>query len=82
MTYYGRWTYKYEEAERQGAAACLIVHEDDAAGYGWIVVNQSWGRPQLQLAAARALRTPGSGAGSPSTPRGRCSRRPAPTWAR
>ncbi len=51
MTYYGRWTYKYEEAERQGAAACLIVHEDDAAGYGWIVVNQSWGRPQLQLAA-------------------------------
>lgn len=53
MTYYGRWTYKYEEAERQGAAACLIVHEDDAAGYPWIVVNQSWGRPQLQLAAGK-----------------------------
>lgn len=52
MTYYGRWTYKYEEAERQGAAACLIVHEDEAAGYGWTVVVQSWGRPQLGLASA------------------------------
>ncbi len=49
MTYYGRWTYKFEEAARQGAAACLIVHEDGAAGYGWPVVLQSWGRPQLQL---------------------------------
>lgn len=53
MTYYGRWTYKFEEAERQGAAACLIVHEDAAAGYGWTVVVQSWGRPQLQLASGR-----------------------------
>ena len=35
MTYYGRWTYKYEEAARQGAAAVLIIHETDAAGYGW-----------------------------------------------
>ena len=49
MTYYGRWTYKFEEAERQGAAACLIIHQDDAAGYGWTVVDQSWSRPQLQL---------------------------------
>jgi Zn-dependent M28 family amino/carboxypeptidase len=49
MTYYGRWTYKFEEAERQGAAACLIVHQEDAAGYGWTVVDQSWSRPQLQL---------------------------------
>lgn len=58
MTYYGRWTYKFEEAERQGAAACLIVHEEDAAGYGWTVVNQSWGQPQLQLASgARAEHT-------------------------
>ncbi|MEL6430789.1 MAG: M28 family metallopeptidase [Planctomycetota bacterium] len=53
MTYYGRWTYKFEEAERQGAAACLIVHEDAAAGYGWTVVAQSWGRPQLQLESGR-----------------------------
>ncbi len=49
MTYYGRWTYKFEEAERQGAAACLIIHQEEAAGYGWTVVDQSWSRPQLQL---------------------------------
>ncbi len=51
MTYYGRWTYKFEEAERQGAAGCLIVHEEDAAGYGWTVVTQSWGQPQLKVAS-------------------------------
>jgi Zn-dependent M28 family amino/carboxypeptidase len=38
MTYYGRWTYKFEEAARQGAAMALIVHETDAASYGWHVV--------------------------------------------
>ncbi|PYP81658.1 MAG: peptidase M28 [Gemmatimonadetes bacterium] len=38
MTYYGRWTYKYEEAERRGAAGMLIVHRTDQAGYGWQVV--------------------------------------------
>ncbi|HJP61679.1 MAG TPA: M28 family peptidase, partial [Gemmatimonadaceae bacterium] len=38
MTYYGRWTYKYEEAERRGAAGMLIVHTTPAAGYGWQVV--------------------------------------------
>ena len=42
MTYYGRWTYKYEEAARQGATAALIVHEDFAASYGWNVVESSW----------------------------------------
>lgn len=62
MTYYGRWTYKFEEAERQGAAACLIVHQDAAAGYGWTVVDQSWSRPQLQLGGdvrERALKVSG-----------------------
>jgi len=50
MTYYGRWTYKYEEAARQGAAMCLIVHTSDAAaGYPWSVVMNSWGGPQLAL---------------------------------
>jgi Zn-dependent M28 family amino/carboxypeptidase len=50
MTYYGRWTYKYEEAARQGAAMCLIVHtSNDAAGYPWSVVMNSWGGPQLAL---------------------------------
>ncbi|RJY09484.1 M28 family peptidase [Aurantiacibacter aquimixticola] len=46
MTYYGRWTYKYEEAARQGAAAALIVHEDFAASYGWNVVETSWSGAQ------------------------------------
>jgi Zn-dependent M28 family amino/carboxypeptidase len=41
MTYYGRWTYKYEEAARQGAAAVFIVHETAPAGYGWGVVENS-----------------------------------------
>ncbi|MFN2603026.1 MAG: M28 family peptidase [Gemmatimonadaceae bacterium] len=41
MTYYGRWTYKYEEAERQGAAGMLVVHTTDAAGYPWQVVVTS-----------------------------------------
>jgi Zn-dependent M28 family amino/carboxypeptidase len=42
MTYYGRWTYKYEEAARQGAAGVLIVHETEPAGYPWEVVTGSW----------------------------------------
>src|SRR5690606_24458106 len=50
MTYYGRWTYKYEEAARQGAAGVIIVHEDDAAGYPWEVVTGSWSGPQFDLA--------------------------------
>ncbi len=46
MTYYGRWTYKYEEAARQGAAAALIVHDTAPASYGWNVVESSWTGPQ------------------------------------
>jgi Zn-dependent M28 family amino/carboxypeptidase len=42
MTYYGRWTYKFEEAARQGAAAVLIIHDTVPAAYGWNVVNSSW----------------------------------------
>jgi Zn-dependent M28 family amino/carboxypeptidase len=49
MTYYGRWTYKYEEAARQGAAAALIVHETEPAAYGWNVVQSSWTGPQYNL---------------------------------
>ncbi len=48
MTYYGRWTYKYEEAARQGAAAALIIHDEAPAAYGWDVVNSSWTGPQFQ----------------------------------
>jgi Zn-dependent M28 family amino/carboxypeptidase len=51
MTYYGRWTYKYEEAARQGAAGALIVHETGPAGYGWEVVSGSWSGPQIGLQA-------------------------------
>ncbi len=47
MTYYGRWTYKYEEAARQGAAAALIVHDTAPASYGWMTVQNSWTGPQL-----------------------------------
>ncbi|MFC2953657.1 M28 family metallopeptidase [Marinicaulis aureus] len=49
MTYYGRWTYKYEEAARQGAAAALIIHQTAPAAYGWGVVEGSWSGPQLDL---------------------------------
>jgi Zn-dependent M28 family amino/carboxypeptidase len=49
MTYYGRWTYKYEEAARQGAAAALIIHETAAASYPWEVVYNSWTGPQFDL---------------------------------
>jgi Zn-dependent M28 family amino/carboxypeptidase len=49
MTYYGRWTYKYEEAARQGAAAVIIVHDTDPAAYGWGVVESSWSGSQLEL---------------------------------
>jgi Zn-dependent M28 family amino/carboxypeptidase len=49
MTYYGRWTYKYEEAARRGAAGALIIHEDAAAAYPWPVVNSSWTGPQYDL---------------------------------
>jgi Zn-dependent M28 family amino/carboxypeptidase len=43
MTYYGRWTYKFEEAARRGAIAALVIHEDKAAGYGWNVASSSPG---------------------------------------
>ncbi len=46
MTYYGRWTYKYEEAARQGAAGALIVHDTAPASYGWNVVESSWSGAQ------------------------------------
>ncbi|MEP5612059.1 MAG: M28 family metallopeptidase [Cyclobacteriaceae bacterium] len=49
MTYYGRWTYKYEEAARQGAAGCFIVHETVPAGYPWLVVRNSWSGASLYL---------------------------------
>ena len=52
MTYYGRWTYKYEEAARQGAAAAFIVHDTLPAAYPWGVVTSSWTGPQYNMDAA------------------------------
>ena len=46
MTYYGRWSYKYEEAARQGAAGAIIIHDTAPAAYGWNVVESSWSGPQ------------------------------------
>lgn len=51
MTYYGRWKYKYEEAARQGATGILLIHETEAASYGWNVVRSGWSGPQLELIA-------------------------------
>ena len=48
-TYFGRWTYKYEEAARQGAAAACIVHDTDAAGYPWRVVERNWSGARMEL---------------------------------
>jgi len=49
MTYYGRWTYKYEEAARQQAAGAIVIHETEPAGYPWEVVSGSWSGPQFDL---------------------------------
>ncbi|HKP75516.1 MAG TPA: M28 family peptidase, partial [Longimicrobiaceae bacterium] len=49
MTYYGRWTYKFEEAERRGAAGMLIVHTTERAGYPWHTVVGSWAKEQRML---------------------------------
>ncbi|HSP16964.1 MAG TPA: M28 family peptidase [Thermoanaerobaculia bacterium] len=45
-TYYGRWTYKYEIGAAKGALGVILIHTDEAAGYGWQVVRNSWGREQ------------------------------------
>jgi Zn-dependent M28 family amino/carboxypeptidase len=52
MTYHGRWTYKYEEAMRQGAAGALIIHDTEPAAYGWEVVQSGWTGPQLDMASS------------------------------
>ncbi len=57
LTYYGRWTYKFEEAARHGVVGAIIIHTTRTAGYGWDVVKSSWGRedPQVKL---RSRETP------------------------
>ncbi|MBE5315068.1 MAG: M28 family peptidase [Xanthomonadales bacterium] len=56
MTYYGRWTYKYEEAARRGAAGVLIVHEDAPAAYPWATVRNGRNGPQLDIVRSDAER--------------------------
>jgi len=55
LTYYGRWTYKYEEATRKGAVAAILIHTTPTAGYGWEVVRNSWSReqPYVKLAPSQ-----------------------------
>jgi Zn-dependent M28 family amino/carboxypeptidase len=49
LTYYGRWTYKIEEAQRQGAAGILLVHTTESATYPWTTVQSSWTGPQVRI---------------------------------
>jgi len=51
LTYYGRWTYKYEEAARQGAAGAILIHTTESATYPWQVVQSSWSGTQYSLPA-------------------------------
>jgi Zn-dependent M28 family amino/carboxypeptidase len=52
LTYYGRWTYKYENAARHGALGAIIIHTDKSAGYGWEVVRNSWSGEDLEVKLA------------------------------
>jgi len=58
MTYYGRWTYKYEIAAERGAAACIIVHQTGPAGYAWGVVASNTGRERFDIQGAGARHIP------------------------
>lgn len=55
MTYYGRWTYKYEQASEKGAAAAIIIHQTGPAGYPWDVVSGSWGQENFDVAGSGAV---------------------------
>ena len=55
MTYYGRWTYKYEEAARQGAAGVIIIHDTKPASYGWNVIESSWTGARMVIESEQPL---------------------------
>ena len=61
LTYYGRWTYKYEEAARKGAAGVLLIHKTEMASYGWNVVRNSWGNERSLLRDRAEPRLPLAG---------------------
>ncbi len=58
LTYFGRWTYKYEEAARKGAAGVILVHTNESAGYGWNVVRTSNGNWRYEIARGPADKSP------------------------
>ncbi len=58
LTYYGRWTYKYEEAARKGAAGVILIHTNDSAGYGWNVVRTSNGSWRFDVARTSGDKSP------------------------
>ena len=58
LTYFGRWTYKYEEAARRGAAGVILIHTDSSAGYGWNVVRTSNGNWRYEVARTARDKTP------------------------
>ena len=58
LTYFGRWTYKYEEAARRGAAGVILIHTNESAGYGWNVVRTSNGNWRYEIARGPNDRTP------------------------
>ncbi|CAN5512947.1 M28 family metallopeptidase [soil metagenome] len=58
LTYFGRWTYKYEEAARRGAAGVILVHTTESAGYGWNVVRTSNGNWRYEIARTATDKTP------------------------
>ena len=58
LTYYGRWTYKFEEAARKGAAGVILIHTTDSAGYGWNVVRTSNGGWRFDIARTAGSKTP------------------------
>ncbi len=58
LTYYGRWTYKYEEAARRGAAGVILIHTDESAGYGWNVIRSSNGNWRYEIARTENDKTP------------------------
>lgn len=58
LTYYGRWTYKYEEAARRGAAGVILIHTDESAGYGWNVIRSSNGNWRYEIARTKNDKTP------------------------
>ena len=58
LTYYGRWTYKLEEAARRGARGAILLHTDESAGYGWNVVRTSWGGTRYDIARGGEDKSP------------------------